>query len=111
MPDSEVRRRVLARRLCSGCGMDYNLIQGRPQEEGVCDVCGGTLVTREDDTEEALVVRLHDYHEKTDPVLDLFRRKEFVAVINATLGKDEVQQDIRDKLGLPPYKPENAAVS
>src|SRR5216117_967277 len=75
LPDSEVRRRVLARRLCSGCGMDYNLIQSRPKEEGVCDVCGGTLVTREDDTEEALVVRLSDYHEKTDPVLDLFRRK------------------------------------
>jgi adenylate kinase len=104
MPDSEVRRRVLARRLCSNCGMDYNLIQGRPQEEGVCDVCGGTLVTREDDTEQALVVRLHDYHDKTDPVLDLFRRKEFVAVIDARGTKDEVQQAIRDKLGLPPYK-------
>jgi len=111
MPDSEVRRRILARRLCSGCGMDYNLIQGRPQEEGVCDVCGGTLISREDDTEEARVVRLHDNHEKTDPVLDLFRRKEFVAVINATLGKDEVQQDIREKLGLPPYKPGDAVVA
>jgi adenylate kinase len=111
MPDSEVRRRILARRLCSGCGMDYNLIQSRPQEEGVCDVCGGTLLTREDDTEEALVVRLHDYHDKTDPVLDLFRRKEFVAVIDATPGKDVVQQAIRDGLGLPPYKPENAAAS
>ena len=32
LPDAEVRRRVLARRLCTGCGMDYNLIQGRPQE-------------------------------------------------------------------------------
>ena len=105
LPDSEVRRRVLARRLCTGCGMDYNLIQGRPQQDGVCDVCGGTLVTREDDTEEALVVRLHDYHEKTDPVLDLFRRKENVAVIDARGTKDEVQQAIRDKLGLPPYKP------
>ena len=111
MPDSEVRRRVLARRLCSGCGMDYNLIQGRPKEEGICDVCGGTLVTREDDTEEALAVRLRDYHEKTDPVLDLFRRKEFVAVIDARPGKDEVQQAIRDKLGLPPYKPGNAVAS
>src|SRR5579863_8156259 len=111
MPDSEVRRRVLARRLCSGCGMDYNLIQGRPKQEGVCDVCGGSLVTREDDTEEALVVRMRDYHEKTDPVLDLFRRKEYVAVIDATPSKDEVQQAIRDKLGLPPYKPENAAPS
>jgi adenylate kinase len=111
LPDAEVRRRVLARRLCTGCGMDYNLIQGRPQEEGICDVCGGSLVTREDDTEEALVVRLRDYHEKTDPVLDLFRRKEYVAVIDGTPGKDEVQQAIRDKLGLPPYKPGNAVAS
>jgi adenylate kinase len=105
MPDSEVRRRVLARRLCANCGVDYNLIQSRPATEGVCDVCGGNLVTREDDTEEALVVRLHEYHDKTDPVLDLFRRKEYVAVIDATASKDEIQQEIRDKLGLPPYKP------
>ena len=109
MPDSEVRRRVLARRLCTGCGMDYNLIQGRPKQDGICDVCGGTLVTREDDTEEALVVRLHDYHDKTDPVLDLFRRKEYVAVVDATPSKDAVQQAIRDTLGLPPYKPGNSA--
>jgi len=107
LPEAEIRRRVLARRLCTGCGMDYNLIQGRPQEEGICDVCGSSLVTREDDTEEALVVRLRDYHEKTDPVLDLFRRKEYVAVIDATPGKDEIQQAIRDALELPPYKPEN----
>jgi adenylate kinase len=105
MPDSEVRRRVLARRLCADCGVDYNLIQSRPATEGVCDVCGGNLVAREDDTEEALAVRLRDYHDKTDPVLDLFRRKECVATIDATASKDEVQQAIRDKLGLPPYKP------
>jgi len=105
MPDSEVRRRVLARRLCADCGVDYNLIQSRPATEGVCDVCGGNLITREDDTEEALIVRLREYHDKTDPVLDLFRRKEYVAVIDATASKEEIQQAIRDKLGLPPYKP------
>ena len=107
MPDSEVRRRVLARRLCSGCGMDYNLIQSRPQEEGVCDVCGGTLLTREDDTEEALVVRLHDYHDKTDPVLELFARKEYVVTVDARPPREEVQQEIRTRLHLPPYKPDN----
>ena len=105
MPDSEVRRRVLARRLCANCGVDYNLIESRPAAEGVCDVCGGNLVTREDDTEEALAVRLRDYHEKTDPVLDLFRRKEYVAAIDATATREEIQQAIRDKFGLPPYKP------
>lgn len=101
MPDSEVRRRVLARRLCSGCGMDYNLIEGRPAEEGVCDVCGGSLMTREDDTEEALAVRVRDYHEKTDPVLELFRRKEYVVTVDASGPKEAVQKEIRERLGLP----------
>ncbi len=102
MPDSEVRRRVLARRLCTGCGMDYNLIQGRPKQDGICDVCGGTLVTREDDTEEALVVRLRDYHDKTDPVLDLFRRKEYVFTVDARPAPEAVREQIRKCLGLPP---------
>jgi adenylate kinase len=103
LPDSEVRRRVLARRLCSNCGTDYNLLNSTPHVEGKCDVCGGDLVTREDDTEEALAVRLRDYHEKTNPVLDIFRRKEYVVTVDARPGREEVQQRIRDKLGLPPY--------
>ena len=63
LPDSEVRRRVLARRLCSGCGMDYNLIASSPHVPGRCDACGAALITREDDTQEALAVRLREYHE------------------------------------------------
>ena len=101
MPDSEVRRRVLARRLCSSCGMDYNLLANTPAEPGKCDVCGGELITREDDTEEALAVRLKDFHEKTNPVLDLFRRKEYVITVDARAPKRIVQQEIRGKLGLP----------
>jgi adenylate kinase len=107
MPDSEVRRRVLSRRLCSNCGVDYNLITTRPAQEGVCDVCGGTLVQREDDTEEALAVRLREYHEKTDPVLELFARKEYVITVDARRSKEEVQQEIRDRLHLPPHKPDS----
>jgi len=105
LPDSEVRRRVLARRLCAGCGLDYNLLASSPEVPGKCDACGGELVTREDDTEEALAVRLREYHEKTNPVLDIFRRKEYVATIDARPGKEEVQQAIRTGLGLPPYHP------
>jgi adenylate kinase len=102
LPDDEVRRRVLARRFCSKCGMDYNLIADRPKVEGKCDVCGGELVSREDDTPEALAARLRDYHDKTNPVLDLFRRKEYVLTIDARPGTDEVQREIRRNLGLKP---------
>jgi adenylate kinase len=105
LPDSEVRRRVLNRRLCSGCGMDYNLLEVTPGTPGKCDVCGGELVTREDDTEEALAVRLRDYHEKTNPVLDVFRRKEYVVSVDARPEPELVQQAIRNSLALPPYQP------
>src|ERR1700749_3748660 len=95
MPDSEVRRRVLARRLCSGCGLDYNLLASSPQVAGKCDACGGEPVTREDDTKEALAGRLRDYHQKTNPVLDIFRRKEYVITVDARPDREEVQQVIR----------------
>jgi adenylate kinase len=98
LPDSEVRRRVLARRLCSGCGMDYNLIANTPGEAGRCDVCGSALVTREDDTEAALAVRLREYHQKTNPVLEIFRRKEYVVTVDARPAREQVQQEIRTVL-------------
>ncbi|GAA2537088.1 adenylate kinase [Winogradskya consettensis] len=105
LPDEEVRRRVLSRRLCPGCGMDYNLIADRPKQEGRCDICGTTLVVREDDTPEALAARLRDYHEKTRPVLELFRRKEVVHDVDARPAAADVQQQIRKVLDLPPYRP------
>ena len=105
LPDSEVRRRVLARRLCSGCGMDYNLLDNSPHADGKCDACGGELIQREDDTEEALAVRLNEYHTKTDPVLEIFRRKEYVVTVDTRPDKEIVQQEIRKALGLPPYVP------
>jgi adenylate kinase len=109
LPDEEVRRRVLGRRLCARCGMDYNLIAHRPKVAGRCDVCGGSLVTREDDTEDALAARLHDWHTKTDPVIDLFRRKEYVFTVDARPDEAAVQQQIREALGLPAYAPAASA--
>jgi adenylate kinase len=104
LPDTEVRRRVLNRRLCPACGMDYNLIDDRPEVDGRCDLCGGQLGTRDDDTPEALDARLRDYHEKTRPVLELFRRKEYVVNVDARPDPDIVQREIRTQLRLPPYR-------
>ena len=100
LPDSEVERRVLARRLCSGCGLDYNLIAHRPKIEDVCDVCGSPLIVRADDNPDALAVRLCEYREKTLPVIELFQRKEFVATIDATRSVPEIQAEIRARFGL-----------
>ena len=100
MPDSEVTRRVLSRRVCSSCGLDYNLLGRRPEKPDTCDTCGGRLVSREDDNPDALAARLRDYHSKTKPIIELFERKEFVARVDATLCIPEVQADIRRHLGI-----------
>ena len=56
---------------------------------------------RTDDVEEALAVRLRDFHEQTEPAIDLFRRKEYVITVDATPAMELVQQQIKEKLGLP----------
>jgi adenylate kinase len=73
----------------------------RPQIEDVCDVCGGRLVSRGDDTPEALATRLQEYYEKTEPVIAIFERKEFVVRVDATESKQQVFEDICGRLGLP----------
>src|SRR5271166_2433095 len=61
VPDQVVLERIVNRRLCSKCGLDYNLIFHRPAVAGVCDVCKAALVARADDTPEAVNRRLYDY--------------------------------------------------
>lgn len=100
MPDSEVEARILARRQCADCGLDYNLMAHRPEVEGRCDVCGGRLETRTDDQPDALARRLRDYHERTEPAIELFATKERVITVDATRSKDEVYDEIVGQLDL-----------
>ncbi len=66
-------RRLGARRSCPKCGAVYNLVSKPPVKEGVCDVDGALLVTREDDREEVIRQRLAAYQRQTQPLLDYFR--------------------------------------
>jgi adenylate kinase len=100
VPDAVLKERILNRRFCPNCGLDYNLIYHRPSVADTCDVCGTQLTARIDDTPEAAQVRLRDYHATTEPILELFRRKELVVVVDGTLSATEVQQNLRHQLGL-----------
>jgi adenylate kinase len=100
VPDAVVVERIQARRLCERCGLDHNLIFHRPVKDGLCDVCGGRLIQRPDDNAAAVRVRLAEYHEKTRPIVDLFRQKELVIVVDGTRPPGEVHDDIRSQLKL-----------
>ena len=81
-------------RLCKECGEIYHLQSKPPMVEGKCDVCGGDLYQRKDDTVESLTVRLDEYSKQTAPVLDYYEQKGIVARINADQPIENVWSDV-----------------
>ncbi len=73
--DDEVVKRLASRRVCSGCGAIYNVLNKPSQKDGICDLCGGKLVIREDDKPEAIKKRLEIYHRETEPILKYYAEK------------------------------------
>ncbi len=75
VPREVLIRRLTSRRTCSNpeCQAIFNIYTRPPRVEGVCDNCGGKLVQRDDETEEAIAQRLVIYGEKTAPLIDYYR--------------------------------------
>ena len=87
--DDVVKKRILGRYSCKGCGAIYNKHFHPTKEEGVCDVCQGTdFDIRSDDTEKAIQTRLETYRSMTEPVLQYFDGKTKILTID---GAQDVQ--------------------
>jgi len=98
LSDEEAVKRISGRVNCTGCGESYNtLTDAHPKVEGKCDGCGGELVRRADDSEEAVKKRLEIYHSETEPVLDLY--KDEVVRINGEQSIDVIAKEIEEKVG------------
>lgn len=66
-------RRLSGRRLCPKCNKNYHVRNYPPKKEGICDLCGSTLVQRPDDREEAIETRLKLYREVTEPLIQYYK--------------------------------------
>jgi len=75
-------QRIIGRRSCPTCGRIYNVYFQPPKVEGICDVDGGRLVVRPDDTEEVVVERLKAYEKLTLPLVDYYHTKGRLVEIN-----------------------------
>lgn len=74
-PKEELVKRICGRRVCKKCGAPYHIINVQPKVDGVCDICGGELVQRPDDNEDALNTRLEAYTKQTKPLLEFYEKK------------------------------------
>ncbi len=75
VPDEEILKRMSGRRTCKSCQSVYNIYFNPPKVEGICDICGGELVIREDDKEEKVRKRLEVFREQTMPIIDYYQKK------------------------------------
>lgn len=93
--DEEIlKNRITGRRICKNCGEIYHTETRPSKVDGVCDVCGGELYARKDDNLDSLKVRLHEYHEATQPTIDYYESQGLIKRVDASKAKDEVYSDI-----------------
>lgn len=99
VPRDVILDRLTTRRTCTGCGAIYNVKSNPPKVEGVCDVCGGDVVQRDDETEEAISNRLDVYNEKTAPLAGFYEGEGMLMDIEAT-SSEVVVNAIKEKVGI-----------
>lgn len=87
VPDDKIVARMSGRRVCSNCGASYHLLYKKPEKEGICNACGSELVQRADDKAETVLERLTVYHTQTEPLIDFYRAKGKLRVVE---GQEEV---------------------
>jgi len=88
-----VLERISNRRVCVDCGTNYS-VQASPRYDWICDVCGGDVVHREDDTPDAVRKRLDLYSKETAPLIDYYQRLRMLAKVDGIGSADDVTERI-----------------
>jgi len=93
VPTSQVMRRLAARRVCKDCGTNYS-VATPPRVNWTCDVCGGEVVQRDDDKEDAIRRRLELYERQTAPLIQFYEGRGQLAKVNGVGAPDTVLRRI-----------------
>ena len=90
VPEDVVIERITGRRVCSSCGTTYAIGRDESADTGVCAKCGGAVVQRPDDTEDAVRERLAIYARTTEPLLAWFRERDLLAEVDGVGDPDDI---------------------
>lgn len=99
VPFEVLIERLTGRRTCPDCGMVYHVVFNPPKVEGVCDVCGGSLYQRTDDTEETVRHRLEAYEIQTRPLIDYYARTGLLRRVDGGKPVEQVAADVKELFG------------
>lgn len=90
--------RLSGRRVCTNCGAIYNLNYNPPDNDNICNKCGGKLIQRDDDKEETIKKRIDVYNHETLPLVSYYKEKNILTKINANRDVEERFIELWNKL-------------
>lgn len=98
--DEALVERITGRFTCVRCGAGYHETFQRPKVDGVCDKCGGKEFSRRaDDNAETVRARLKTYHDVTTPIIDYYRKRGVVSIVDGMASIDEVTRQLKEVVG------------
>jgi len=100
LDDDESFRRISARFHCEDCQQDYNLIYKKPKQTDVCDLCGGKLAQRRDDTPVYIKKRQEKFHQKTRKVFQGQKPAYKLLEVDCRRKIGEIQNELRSFIGI-----------
>ena len=97
----DAMKRTLGRLTCSGCGKIYSTYNKdmKPKKDGICDLCGKELKGRSDDNEKSFHVRFDVYEENAPAILDFYKSKNILYIVDSSRTPDYTRDQVLDILG------------
>lgn len=99
VPNEFILERMTGRRVCPSCGASYHIKYNPPIHSDKCDVCGSDIIQRKDDSEETVSERLDVYKKQTQPLIDFYKERNLLSVVDGTKAINEVFEGICALLG------------
>lgn len=93
-PRALLMTRLTGRRVCRKCGQSYHVINIPPKVSGVCDLCGGELYQRADDSEATILNRLEVYTKQTESLIAFYEKKGVLVRVDSSKQRQETVSEI-----------------
>jgi len=98
--DEDIIERMSGRRVCTNCGMTYNVVFNPTKVEGICDVCNSPVIQRADDAAETVLNRLETYHNQTQPLISYYKNEGKLVVAEGASEVSETSARVLKALGM-----------
>lgn len=91
--------RLSGRRVCVDCGTVFHVDANPTRQPGICDICGGEVIQREDDRPEPIARRLALYDAQTAPLIEYYQERGLLERVDGDQNVETVTSSLLAVIG------------